>query len=84
MLLLYYVLRNKPSSSSTNNNHNNLYGAVILSKHCESSPGSRDKCRNSAGGRLPLDQPNRPESECRLYALGVFFKDMNKSLVACF
>ena len=40
-------------SNSTNNDddsHDNVYGAVIMTQsHCESSPGSSDECRLSAG-----------------------------------
>ena len=36
--------------SQNNNSHDNVYGAVIMTQsHCESSPGSSDECRLSAG-----------------------------------
>jgi len=40
-----------PSHGNNNNNsHDNVYGAVIMTQsHCESSPGSFDECRLSAG-----------------------------------
>jgi len=50
------MLINCPNVSSmincnnNNNSHDNVYGAVIMTQsHCESSPGSSDECRLSAG-----------------------------------
>jgi len=38
------------SKKNNNNSHDNVYGAVIMTQsHCESSPGSSDECRLSAG-----------------------------------
>ena len=38
------------SNNNNNNSHDNVYGAVIMTQsHCESSPGSSDECRLSAG-----------------------------------
>jgi len=40
------------ASNNNNNNHDNVYGAVVTihdQSHCESSPGSSDECRLSAG-----------------------------------
>ena len=34
---------------NNNNNSDTVYGAVIMNRHCESSPGSFDECRLSAG-----------------------------------
>ena len=51
-----------------NNDDGNLYGVVVLLKCCKSSPSSRDECRNSAGGRRPLDQSNQPEPQACLQA----------------
>jgi len=39
--------------------NDNVYGALLMTSHCESSPGSFDECRLSAGGRQPSDQANR-------------------------
>jgi len=49
-------------------NNNTWTIFMVLSsyfEHCESSPGSRGDRRNSASGRQPLDQANRPEPEDR-------------------
>ena len=35
--------------NNNNNNSDTVYGAVIMNRHCESSPGSFDECRLSAG-----------------------------------
>ena len=38
------------NNNNNNNSHDNVYGAVIMTQsHCESSPGSSDECRLSAG-----------------------------------
>jgi len=36
------------SCNNNNNNRVDIYGAVIMASHCESSPGSFDECRLSA------------------------------------
>ena len=37
-------------NNNNNNSHDNVYGAVIMTQsHCESSPGSSNECRLSAG-----------------------------------
>ena len=36
-------------TNNNNNSHDNVYGAVIMTSHCESLPGSFDECRLSAG-----------------------------------
>ena len=36
------------STLNNNNNRIDIYGAVIMASHCESSPGSFDECRLSA------------------------------------
>ena len=41
---------NNNNNNNNNNSHDNVYGAVIMTKsYCESSPGSSDECRLSAG-----------------------------------
>ena len=35
-------------NNNNNNNRVDIYGAVIMASHCESSPGSFDECRLSA------------------------------------
>jgi len=53
--------------NNNNNNNDDRYGSVILLKeHCESSPGSCDVSRKSAGGCRHLDQANQLEPEARL------------------
>ena len=34
---------------NNNNSHDNVYGAVIMTSHCESSSSSSDECRLNAG-----------------------------------
>jgi len=36
------------NNNNNNNNQVDIYGAVIMASHCESSPGSYDECRLSA------------------------------------
>ena len=43
-----------------------VMSVVIIAPVVVSSPGSRGDCRNSASGRRPYDQANRPEPEARL------------------
>jgi len=42
----------------TNNNLGNVYGAVTMASHCESSPGLFDECRVSVGW-LPTLRPSQ-------------------------
>jgi len=53
---------------ANNNNTWTIFMLLLSSylEHYESSLGSRGDCRNSASGRHPLDQANRPELEARL------------------
>jgi len=44
----------------------NVYGAVIMKSHCESSPGSSDEWRPAPDGYRPSDQANRPGLRVRL------------------
>ena len=37
------------TGNKDNNNYDNVYGAIIMISHCESSPGSFSECRLSAG-----------------------------------
>ena len=47
------------NNNNNNNSHDNVYGAVIMTQsHCESSPGSSDECRLSAGW-LPTLRPSQ-------------------------
>jgi len=39
----------RPAYNNNSNSHDNVYGAVIMTSHCKSSPGSFDECRLSAG-----------------------------------
>jgi len=43
------------SSSSSSSKHDRIYGSVVVTQPCESSPGSRDECGIAPGGRRPLD-----------------------------
>jgi len=36
-------------AGNNNNNYDNVYGAIIMTSHCKSSPGSFDECRLSTG-----------------------------------
>jgi len=53
---------NEQSRLSWNNNNNNrddIYGAVIMASHCESSPGSFDECKLITGWSPTPDQGNQ-------------------------
>ena len=43
-----------------NNKDDNVYGAVIMASHFESSPGSYDEYGMAPSGRRPSDQAKRP------------------------
>jgi len=47
------------NNNNNNNNQSDIYGDVITACHRESSRGSFDECRLSAGGRKPPDQVNQ-------------------------
>jgi len=40
---------NNNNGNNNNNNYDTVYGAIIRTSHCESSLGSSDECRLSAG-----------------------------------
>jgi len=48
--------------------HANVYGAVIVAKPLQSSPGSFDECRTAPSDRPPQSKPDDLgcESACRL------------------
>jgi len=48
----------KINNNNNKNRHENVYGAVIMTSHCESSPGSSDECTLSARW-LPTLRPSQ-------------------------
>jgi len=54
-------LKNNNGNNNNNNNaYDDVYGAVVMAQsHCESSTGSLDECRLSAGWPQPSDQASQ-------------------------
>jgi len=48
------------NNNKNNNKDDNVYGAVIVAKHFESSPGSCDEYGTAPSGRRPSAQAKRP------------------------
>ena len=63
----FYRLLISPTIGNNNNNNNNSKTMfMVLSSwqsHCESSPGSFDKCRTAPSGRRPKTKPDDLGSE---------------------
>jgi len=53
------MVNDHDANNNNNNNHDNVYGAVIMTSHCDSLHGSFDECRLSAGWPQTI-RPSHP------------------------